>query len=79
MFGMQEAMEQAAGEAWRKRAAGLRSHRREAMVLASEIEKRRRFRRAAEGDAVLMNRMRRRMKTRERPDGDLRPTGGKGG
>jgi UPF0755 protein len=77
---MKEAMEKALDEAWRKRAAGLPlANRREALVLASIIEKETAVpAERAKVAAVYLNRLRLKMKLESDPTTIYGLTGGKG-
>lgn len=77
---MKEAMEKTLDEAWRKRAAGLPlANRREALVLASMIEKETAVpAERAKVAAVFINRLRRRMKLDSDPTTIYGVTDGKG-
>jgi UPF0755 protein len=77
---MKEAMDKTLDEAWRKRAAGLPlANRREALVLASMIEKETAVpAERAKVAAVFLNRLRRRMKLESDPTVIYGLTGGKG-
>jgi len=77
---MKEAMDKTLDEAWRKRAAGLPlANRREALVLASMIEKETAVpAERAKVAAVFINRLRRRMRLESDPTVIYGVTGGKG-
>jgi UPF0755 protein len=77
---MKEAMDKALDEAWRKRAAGLPlANRREALVLASIIEKETAVpAERAKVAAVYLNRLRHKMKLESDPTTIYGLTGGKG-